>query len=325
MKPGAMYDRRRAVRPNAKRSPIPRSAWSTASLLVCCLALFAPACGDRRQSVTPAVWALVASEPQSINHSQGLASAPELGDDALVFSSAFTLDRSDGSGHTISAPSIRGGLAMLHYDHLGDIDAYGSLLYGPIEDNLPPFGARPHRAFALYDVQSLALLTFADDPGDPNHPADGDNSWVAISPDGAVLLTSEWSPQRSLITYATSDLAAGGNVRMTGEIPLDRSIDRVQGCDFDGPRRLLCASDDPEVGRPLYQIDLDGDLAGGVVPSTLHASVTTLFPAPVPMGECSASPEVEVEGVDVEGDTLRLIVLGPCPLTSTLYTYQRER
>lgn len=302
-----------------------RASHARAIAAAAALALGAAAgCGDA-DGHGPDGWTLVSAEAQSFLHSQGLASAPDLGPGALVFASQFTIDRTDADGRAIQRSSLSPALRAEGYDHLGDIDAHGGVVYGPIEDNLPPAPAVPHRAFALYDVVSLDLVVSADDPGRVDHPPDGDNSWVAVSPDGAWLLTSEWSPQTSLIVYDTAALGRGGVVEPVGAIPLDRAIRRAQGCDFDGPGRLLCASDDDAAGRPVYALDLDRPLDAASAPATRRATVSTLFATPTPPGECGVGPTgIEVEGIDVEGDTMRLIVLGPCALDATLYTYRRE-
>jgi len=123
---------------------------------------------------------------------------------------------------------------------------------------------------------------------------------------------------QTVIVYQSEKLLSGHTARPEAEIPMDMPFSDVQGCDFDGPRVLVCASAD--AGRLLYAIMLSGPLQGEDF-SHLTAHVEPLFPVPLPEIQCD-QPQ-EVEGVDVDGDTLRVLVIGSCLIDSHLYRYQR--
>lgn len=255
-------------------------------------------------------------------HSQGLASLPERGDDVFAFTSRFSLDRVRGETVEKLAGSVPSALAPQKFDHLGDIDAQGGVIYGGLEDNSDPYGDRYHRALVAYDAETLAATAYAVDPGAPDAPGDGDAPWIAISPDGTWIVTSEWDPQDSLIVFARAALLAGGEIHEVARIPLDSTLARIQGCDFDGPRTLVCASDDAASGKLVWSIVLSKALDSRADPAELTAQVAPLFPTLIPTNVCGA--EAEVEGVDLSGDELRVLVIGTCLVDSHVDLYVRE-
>lgn len=255
-------------------------------------------------------------------HSQGIASLPERGADVFAFTSRFSLDRARGETIEKLAGAIPGALAPQKFDHLGDIDAFDGLIYGGLEDNSEPYGDRYHRAMVAYDAESLAPTSYAVDPGAPDVAGDGDNAWVAVSPDGAWVVSSEWDPQDSLIVFGREAVLAGGEIAEVARIPLDAPLARIQGCDFDGPRTLLCASDDGATGKLVWSIVLSSPLAGGTDPADLTGHVAPLFPTLIPKNVCGV--EAEVEGIDVSGDELRVMVIGTCLVDTHVDVYVRD-
>lgn len=255
-------------------------------------------------------------------HSQGLASLPERGPDVHAFTSRFSIDRVRGQTIEKLAGSIPSDLAPQKFDHLGDIDAFEGLIYGGLEDNSEPYGDRYHRALVAYDSETLAATAHAVDPGAPDAPGDGDAPWVAVSPDGTWVVASEWDPQESLIVFERDAILAGGELAESARIPLDATLARVQGCDFDGPRTLVCASDDAATGKLVWSIVLSRPLDARADPADLTGHVAPLFPTLIPENLCGV--EAEVEGVDVSGDELRVIVIGTCLIDSHVDLYVRE-
>ena len=266
-------------------------------------------------------WVLVEGGPTVPGlHSQGLARLPRISPNDFAFTSRFTIDRVTDGKVVRLGPAFNQELLDVGFDHLGDPDAYGPLVFGGLEDNSAPVVAPYHRGFVVFDSETLSIVGWANDPGSANRPGDGDCPWVAVSPDGEWVVTGQWAPMLSLIVYRAMELVSAHTVHQVGEIPIEPSISDIQGCDFDGPQVLLCASDNADAGRLIYSITLSGPLQGETLPR-LTGHVEPLFPAPVPEKVCD-NPE-EVEGVDVDGDTLRVLVLGSCAIDSYLYRYER--
>ena len=63
---------------------------------------------------------------------------------------------------------------------------------------------------------------------------------------------------QTVIVHQSEKLLSGHTARPEAEIPMDMPFSHVQGCDFDGPRAHVCASDDADAGRLLYAIILSG-------------------------------------------------------------------
>jgi hypothetical protein len=299
------------------------------TFLVLIVAVFAsiPACGGNESvktesnSVPSQNWVL--AEETLTNpgiHSQGLATLPALGPTDFAFTSRFTVDHTRDGKVVGFNFAFNEELHDLGFDHLGDPDAYGILIFGGLEDNSAPFVNPYHRGFVIFDSEKLSIVWWANDPGSPDRIGDGACPWVAVSPDGEWIVTGEWDPMQSVIVYKVLDVMSEHTVHRVGEFPIDMPLRDIQGCDFDGPQVLVCASDDSDSGRLIYSIVLSGPLQGDALPN-LSGHVEPLFHAPVPEKRCD-NPQ-EVEGVDVDGDTLRVLVLGSCLFDEHLYRYER--
>ncbi len=294
---------------------------------LCALSVSA-ACGSGSSSVAPPVesWSLVSDTLATPGlASQGLAGLPGLGADEFAYSSELTIGRGPGNKVDTVAFPFPKALASQHFDHLGDIDAWNGAIYGGLEDNSEPHGAIYHRALIAYDATTLAPLGFAVDPGSPDAPGDGDAPWVAVSPDGAWVATAEWDPQRAVLLFhrdeVVADASGNAQIEAAARVPLDSTLARVQGCDFDGPTTLVCSSDDATTGRLVYAIVFSDAVDGHVDLTHLTAHVEPLFPTGKPANLCGA--DEEVEGIDVSGDELRVMVIGTCKLDTHLYLYTR--
>ncbi|MCA9772429.1 MAG: hypothetical protein KC466_08470 [Myxococcales bacterium] len=255
-------------------------------------------------------------------HSQGIASVPDLGPDEIVFSSRLTIDRARAGVVEVLQLAFTQEILDAGFDHLGDPDAHGTRVFGPLEDLSDPTIEPFRRAFAVYDADTLEVLGWSLNPGAPDRGGDGDAAWVAVSPDGRWLVTSEWSPQEDLIVFDALAIGRDATVEPAARIPLDRPLARIQGCDFDGPRVLLCASDDADTGKLVHAIVLDRALAGAAVPTGLRGTVEDLFAVPLPAPQCPF--EAEVEGVDVDGDRFSVLVIGTCLVDGHRYVFGRD-
>jgi hypothetical protein len=286
-----------------------------------------PACGGddgAKGEIVPVPsqnWVLAEETPTNPGiHSQGLARLPALGPTDFAFTSRYTIDRTrDGKVAAFNVAFSR-EIHDLGFDHLGDPDGNGTLVYGGLENDSPPLVNPYHRCFVVYEAETLFIVAWANDQGRSDKPGDGDCPWVAVSPDGNWIVTGEWDLMKTVIVYRVRDLMSDHVIHREGEIPMDLPLRDIQGCDFDGPRVLVCASDDKDAGRPIYAIVLSGPLQGETLPE-LTAHVEYLFPAPVPEVQCN-QPQ-EVEGDDVDGDTLRVLVIGSCLIDEHLYRYER--
>jgi len=287
-----------------------------------------PACGggvppaqeSRPLPIPSQDWVLVGENTEvPALHSQGLAAVPALGPTDFVFTSQFTIDRTEGGEIAALSFAFSKDLLDLGFDHLGDPDARGTRVYGGIEDNSNPVHPY-HRGFVVYDAETLSMEGWSNDPGSPDDRGDGDAPWVAVSPDGNWVVTGEYRPMRNVIVFRADTLVAEHTVQEEARIPLDSPFNDVQGCDFDGPRVLVCSSNDGDTGRLLYALILSGPLQGETVPQ-ITAHVESLFPIPIPPPQCDNAPEVE--GLDVDGETLRVLVIGSCRVDSHLYRFER--
>jgi hypothetical protein len=202
--------------------------------------------------------------------------------------------------------TIPAGVSARGYDHVGDPDSVAGWYVEPYQRG--DQGAKMFRVQAPDGAWSEYVHALA--AGEAYN-----NSWDAISPNGAWMLAGEWGTMNRLLGFATPGLnpaaTPGANLPIAFTVRLDHAVRDVQGCDFYSATVLLCSSDDPDgslfgITKPLLQIDLARAPDGGDV--TGH--VTALRQLPLSSG-CSGA--FEVEGIDYqESDgTLRVIVMSP--------------
>ena len=206
--------------------------------------------------------------------------------------------------------------------HIGDPDAHGDLLVdcyqGEATARAKMFRATRSEGSTRDYVHPLA-------PGELYN-----NSFVAITPDGAWMASGEWGTMSRLLVFPTPELnpeADPENLALRGVIHLDRPVRNVQGASFVGATTLLCATDDPgrdlwPVSRQLLQVELERPLAGGDV----EGRVTLLQALPM---DSLCSGTFETEGVDYDARTgdLRVIVVPPAPCNWAavdVYRFRRE-
>jgi hypothetical protein len=141
------------------------------------------------------------------------------------------------------------------------------------------------------------------------------NSFVAISRDGAWMLSGEWGTMDRLVGYPTPGLnpstSPSQNLPNAFNVLLDHQVRDVQGCAFFSAQRLLCSSDDPDgtlfgITKPLLQVDLARTPDGADV----VGHVTALRQLPLQSG-CSGTFEAEGIDYDPSDGTLRVIVMSP--------------
>lgn len=192
------------------------------------------------------------------------------------------------------------------WDHVGDPDSVAGYYVEPYEH--AGATAKMYRAQAPDGTWREYVHALRPDEA-------FNNSFDAISPDGAWMLSGEWNTMTRLLGFATPGLnpaaVPGANLPTAFTVHLDSPVRDVQGCTFFSARTLLCASDDAATDlfgmlKPLLRVDLARPLDGADV--TGH--VTALRPLPL-SSICSGSFEVEGVDYDRADGTLRVIVMSP--------------
>lgn len=179
----------------------------------------------------------VASGPEiDPSFRQGVAKAA----DGWVFSTNNALFRTD-EALVISAkldPAIPPEWASQGFDHVGDIDVAGGVIYAPLEQ--PDYG-RNRQAMARYDLATLAYLGGVV-------VTQSHDAWVAVDAEAQVAYSMSGFTDQTILRY---DLADGW--KPIEPLALDVSVARVQGGDVrDG--YLWLSTDDATDG--VYRVDL---------------------------------------------------------------------
>jgi hypothetical protein len=162
------------------------------------------------------------------------------------------------------------------FDHIGDVDLSGTTLYVPFEQ---PDYEQGRQAMARYDGRTLE---FRDATIVDQH----ENSFVAVDGDTGIAYSMDRFGGAALLRY---DVRA--NWRRLPPLPLDRSLERVQGASV-ARGAVWLSTDDGRNG--LYRVDID------------TGEVSDLGPAPPVGGEGEG-----IDATDVRGDNLHATVVTP--------------
>jgi hypothetical protein len=217
--------------------------------------------------------------------------------------------------------SVPAALRRQGWAHIGDPGGFG----GYVVDALQAVPAAAKKLFRV-TAPSGRAYNFVHDlvPGEQYN-----NSFAAISPDDAWLVSGGWGEQRRLLVYP-SPVAMVESGQTTKGLPLafsitlDRPVRDVQGCTFLSATQLLCSTDDRTASLwptpyQLLEVTLPAPLAGAAV----IAEVTSLGQLP---RHSSCRGTFEVEGIDYQTATglLRVEVVppGPCGLLTEVYEYR---
>ena len=230
---------------------------------------------------------------------QGLATVLVGHDGRMV---ATTVTRGHGS--------IPTGLRAAGWVHIGDPAGYGPRVFDAYQ-------AGPDARAKLFTVSAgrgpATRLFHRLVRGESFH-----NSFAAVAPGGRLLVAGEWGTESRLLVFALpSTLVPGStrNLRLTGIIALSHPMRDVQGCAFRTATALLCSTNDPgtdlfPVPRQLILVRLGGTPGPGVTPAR-PVLVTAVPDQTICRGETG-----EVEGIDVAGTLIRVLINAPCrPLT----------
>jgi hypothetical protein len=169
-------------------------------------------------------------------YSQGLARDGS----GWVFSGTRWLARTDGALHqtAINAHAIPAEWLARGYDHIGDIDVVGTVLYAPYEE---PNYALGHQATATYDARTLQ---FESAVVLPQHQ----NSFVTVDPRTMIAYSMDEFGGAALLRY---DVAHGW--KRLAPLEMSRFVDKVQGADV--ARGAVWLSTD-DARKELYRVDL---------------------------------------------------------------------
>jgi hypothetical protein len=136
-------------------------------------------------------------------------------------------------------PAIPENLALEGYNHIGDGDVVGDVLWVPLERDDKDSG---EQRTARYDADALTYI-------DSFPVAQHHNAFVAIDEDGVVWSADEFSDD-TLLRYRVE----GTTVTPLEPLVMDRVVERIQGADVaDGA--LWLATDDDENG--IYRVDVE--------------------------------------------------------------------
>jgi hypothetical protein len=133
---------------------------------------------------------------------------------------------------------IPADLAAQGFDHVGDIDIAGGVLWAPLE--------RPDRdagqVMARYDPETLAFV--GSEPVDQHHAA-----FVTVDDEATVYSVDQFATDDTVLRYRWT----GERLSPVEPLHLSRALDRIQGGDVaDGA--LWLSTDDATNG--LYRVDL---------------------------------------------------------------------
>lgn len=122
------------------------------------------------------------------------------------------------------------------YDHIGDIDVEGGVVYAPLEDR---DYSKP--LVALYDANTLKLIGTIG-PLEQRHMP-----WCAVDSGNELIYSSEFSDVNEIYVYNMK----GEKVRV---IRLNATLQRVQGGDLEG-KYLYLTTDDG--GDWIYRVNIE--------------------------------------------------------------------
>jgi hypothetical protein len=182
--------------------------------------------------------AVLGSEDEvSAGFSQGVARTK----DGWIFTARFQIVRVDEDFEIVkeNRRPIPSELITEGYNHVGDIDVVGKLIYAALEQG---DYSRGEQVTAVYKVKNLKLVDFVRVP-------QNENSFVTIDPD-------------TMIAYSFMDFGGQALLRYDVEndwepldpIPMSLFVDRVQGADIAGGYAWLMTDD---ATNGMYRVDLE--------------------------------------------------------------------
>ena len=169
-------------------------------------------------------------------YGQGVASVAN----GWVFSGTRWIAHTDAALHqtSINEHAIPAAWMARGYNHVGDIDVVGDVLYAPYEE---PDYSLGHQATAMYDATTLR---FESAVVLPQHQ----NSFVTVDPKTMIAYSMDQFGGGALLRY---DVAH--DWKRLAPLKMSRFVDKVQGADIAQGAAWL-STDDPQ--KELYRVDL---------------------------------------------------------------------
>lgn len=205
--------------------------------LLVVLVLVGAACSGSSAKPEVSVEATLTEEVEvSGAYRQGVARV----DDGWIFSTndgLFRVDEQLGQV-AVAEPALPAELTDRAFDHIGDVDVAGDVLYAPVEQG--DYGLNS-QVMARYDAETLVFIDATD-------VAQAHNAWVAVDPDTMTAYSMSGFGDSTILRY---DIEAGW--ASLEPLLLDTLLDRVQGGDLWGGFLWLATDNDID---GLYRVDL---------------------------------------------------------------------
>jgi hypothetical protein len=220
---------------------------------------------------------------------------------------------------TRGSGSVAPALRATEWTHIGDPSSFRGAVLDPYQTD----GDGHAKVFQL-TTRSGKQYTYVHAlvPGEQTN-----NSFTAIAPGGRWFVSGEWGTMRRLLVFpmphpGPAAASTPRRLKLATTIRLTAPMRDVQGCAFDSATSLVCSTNDPGSGlygvaRPLLVVHLTRPLDGRPVVGVPHV----LGAAP---NQTLCPGTGEVEGIDVFGNRLTLLVRAPCQSESQLFTFLRH-
>jgi hypothetical protein len=218
-------------------------------------------------------------------YSQGLARVG----DGWIFSGMDWLARTDDALHQtlINTRAIPPAWTARGYNHIGDIDVIGNIVYAPYEE---PNYALGHQATAMYDAATLRFISAVV-------LKQHQNSFITVDPKTMIAYSMDEFGGAALLRYDVKHAW-----KPLPPLKMSRFVDKVQGADVaDGA--VWLSTDDAIKG--IYRVDL------------ATGNVDTLASQGVPRGEG--------EGIDataLSSGLLHALIVAPRLVPVYLHDYR---
>jgi len=166
---------------------------------------------------------------------QGLARV----EDGWVFSTNFALYRTgdDLTELAKNEAAIPDDWLAKGYNHIGDIDIVGNVIYAPVEQ---PDMERGRQAMFRFDATTLQFI-------DGVEVAQHHNSFVSVDPDTMVAYSTDYFDDDELIRYDIND-----GWKPMAPIAMSSTIGHIQGGDLANGAFWIATDDDND---GLYRVD----------------------------------------------------------------------
>jgi hypothetical protein len=174
-----------------------------------------------------------------------------------VFSWQHGLERTDLSFNSlqrtgsVSLPAftinsgIPAELSSLGFDHIGDIDINGDIIYASLDSEAADYQNGHVALFNANDLSYTGQLFRLN--GAPTNPHDDVASWVAVDGANGLGYGKEWANGNTINVYNLSDWSFSDTITM------DRSLRNIQGAKVFEGALYMSAHDST---RSVYRMDL---------------------------------------------------------------------